>query len=396
MENINQIEQLLNEVQTISGSYERVAEATGENFNLFSILQMESDEVGTHSRFIAELLNPQGRHGQKDVFLKKFLENFEIEESKTQDAKVFVEYHIGQITKDFESGGRIDILVRNIDPVIMIENKIYAREQHKQLNRYHKAFPTGVLFYLTLYGEMSNDKSLKENIYKTISYETDIINWLEECRKESANIPILRESISQYINLIKKLTNQSLNTKMSQEIINRVLRDEDSVQSYIDLYEVRRGLVISLFDMIIPKIKVKLEKQGFIKIKTMVAAKTKNDYKGILISFQNEVLEKNNLSIKLNFEGRSYADLILGFHNENNIKKEDQELYKLFLNQFSNRSKKSINYPAYILYDDEYKNWGVKTLGKIHFHFDDFYNDLYDNKLKPMLEIVDLRFSMNK
>ena len=45
MENQHEIGQILNEVQTISDSYERVAEVTGENFNIFSILQMESDEV---------------------------------------------------------------------------------------------------------------------------------------------------------------------------------------------------------------------------------------------------------------------------------------------------------------------------------------------------------------
>lgn len=62
MEKQNEVGQLLNEVQTISESYERVAGATGENFNIFSILQMESDEVATHSRFIAELLNRKGQH----------------------------------------------------------------------------------------------------------------------------------------------------------------------------------------------------------------------------------------------------------------------------------------------------------------------------------------------
>jgi hypothetical protein len=38
MEKLNTINQLLNEIQTISESYKRVAEATGENFNIFSVI----------------------------------------------------------------------------------------------------------------------------------------------------------------------------------------------------------------------------------------------------------------------------------------------------------------------------------------------------------------------
>ena len=89
--------------------------------------------------------------------------------------------------------------------IIMIENKIYASEQPNQLLRYYNAFPNGKLFYLTLFGEESKQNFPKEK-YNIISYENDIIIWLEECKKESVNIPILRESITQYINLIKKLS----------------------------------------------------------------------------------------------------------------------------------------------------------------------------------------------
>lgn len=111
MAELNTINQLLNEIQTISESYKRVAEATGENFNIFSVLQMESDEVKTHSRFLAELLNPKGSHGQKDVFLKKFIERFGIEKFDTSNAKVDVEFFIGQVTECKDD--KMDILNRS-------------------------------------------------------------------------------------------------------------------------------------------------------------------------------------------------------------------------------------------------------------------------------------------
>ena len=79
----------------------------------------------------------------------------------------------------------------------------------------------GVTAYLTLDGSEPDDSS-KGNLesgkhYYTISYQLHIVNWLESCLKEASNQPILRESIKQYIILIKKLTN-TLNTEQEKEL----------------------------------------------------------------------------------------------------------------------------------------------------------------------------------
>ena len=129
MSDLKTIEQLLNEVQTISESYERVAKATGENFNIFSVLNLETNEVTTHSRFIAEMLNPNGSHGQENEFLELFTTMFSNLELKTSEAKVKTEHSF--------NNGRIDIIVRDsFNNAIIIENKIYAEEQEKQISRY--------------------------------------------------------------------------------------------------------------------------------------------------------------------------------------------------------------------------------------------------------------------
>src|SRR4051812_21689271 len=80
---------------------------TGESFNIFNVLDLEYHETRLHSKFIAELLNPQGSHGQKTVFLKRFLEQlniFQIEESLLAQAKVYVEEYIGPISEDCMKG----------------------------------------------------------------------------------------------------------------------------------------------------------------------------------------------------------------------------------------------------------------------------------------------------
>ncbi len=80
-----------------------------------------------------------------------------------------------------------------------------------------------LLIYLTKDGKRpeSNTTGINDDVKNktiSISYEKHIIEWLEICKKEASSLPILRETISQYINLIKKLTNQTINHKMSEDI----------------------------------------------------------------------------------------------------------------------------------------------------------------------------------
>lgn len=46
---------------------------TASAFNIFQVLGRIYDEVGTHSALLANLLNPQGSHGQGTLFLERFL-----------------------------------------------------------------------------------------------------------------------------------------------------------------------------------------------------------------------------------------------------------------------------------------------------------------------------------
>lgn len=78
------------------------------------------------------------------------------------------------------------------------------------------------VYYLTLKGEEPGDDSRGDLIagedFHLLSYSGDIVLWLSECAKEACNFPIIRESIHQYIILIKKLTNQLTDNKMADEI----------------------------------------------------------------------------------------------------------------------------------------------------------------------------------
>jgi hypothetical protein len=394
MEKLNTINQLLNEIQTISESYKRVAEATGENFNIFSVLQMESDEVKTHSRFLAELLNPKGSHGQKDVFLKKFVERFGIETFDTINAKVDVEYSIGKVSHKLEEGGRIDILImdNNSNPIIMIENKIYAPEQPKQLRRYKQFAPNALLLFLTLDGKHSEDKSINKDDYQCISYQSDILNWLEECRKESVNISILRETITQYINLIKILTGQNINTKMSLDITNRIIKDEQSFETYNKLIkakeEVRKQIFIQELFPLINEIGKKFNLEIHLNQEQLLNNTIAwNSY----FWFENSTLKNLNLLMCFAFNrAKGYQDFIHGFSFKNIDGNKDlfeyQSIKTQFQNSFANSEKETKHWLSWRYFDEYWNFEDLDTLKNIK--FGNFKTD-FEEKVKAMLAIID-------
>lgn len=221
---IENIQQLMTRINEISNKYEEISKVSGDNFNVFRVIELTSDEVRLHSKFLAELLNPKGSHGQGSKFLDLFIQQFDIKNVDPETSKVDVEKYIGNKT-DTE-GGRIDILIEDSNQnAIIIENKIYARDQENQLVRY-STYTTNskIIFYLNLDGSDPSEYSchgLKiDEDFKVISYKDDILTWLENCKKESVSLPLLREGITHYMNLIKHLTGQSNNTTMDKEIID--------------------------------------------------------------------------------------------------------------------------------------------------------------------------------
>lgn len=188
----------------------------GECFNIFQVMGMASDEVHTHSSLIAELLNSHGSHGCGDKFLQLFIKYIpELQDLNfnTKQAQTRVEYPIGEITKDYEEGGRIDILIEADGKAIVIENKIYAGDQPKQLWRYYKysekKYNNHKLLYLTLNGKDPSKEStysLSEDKYICVSYANNVMKWVNDCIKNVENKPHIKIILTQYKKIIQSLT----------------------------------------------------------------------------------------------------------------------------------------------------------------------------------------------
>lgn len=229
------IQQFFQEVENICALEQAQQEERnrkGENYNLFSILSIERYEL-KHSALIANLLDPKGSHGCGDAFLRAFFEialkerAYPFEDCTLPHSDT--EYYTGPIAGD--TGGRIDILIQSSCYGLIIENKIYAGDQDKQLTRYDnygkKTFGADGyrLVYLTLYGydaskESTATKSAEEVGYLRLSYAEDILRWLEQCARLAYDKPLVRESLNQYIRTIKQLTYQDMNRKNIEKIID--------------------------------------------------------------------------------------------------------------------------------------------------------------------------------
>ncbi len=265
------INSILQQVSIITKKYNELAKITGENFNVFKILKVETKEVKLHSAFIAELLNPFGSHGQGNKFILEFINilgkkneqkiNFNIDGVKN----VIVEKYLGEKTDN--NGGRIDIILEdNQNNFIVIENKIYALDQENQLIRYNNAYKDSPIVYLTLYGNEPREYSIGvesevKNKLICISFKEDILKWLITCKKYTTDYPLLRETITQYINTIKTLTNQTTNTYMSTEIVNQILKSGE-IEAAFEIIKNTEELKEAIINELLMRLKIK--KEGYV------------------------------------------------------------------------------------------------------------------------------------
>ena len=199
------------------------------DYNIFDVL--EAKEI-KHSKFIASLLDPKGLHYQGDLFLNKFIEVCGIDDFglDTLNSQVYREYK------------NIDIYITDGNKHIIIENKRWTGDHNEQVARYIKTideqnkdelseiYERILVLYLTPFDyvieklggidEVGKDYlKLGQNqvAFRHISYENEILKWLNAIKAEIINLTDLNVLISQYEKAVKKLTNQG--EKMENNLI---------------------------------------------------------------------------------------------------------------------------------------------------------------------------------
>ncbi len=238
-----QYSNLLSGVNTIKSIFDKISVHFAYNYNIFSILRnIETKEEITHTPFLTNLLNINGIHKQKKLFYKAFIQQlFKNDKAKVEYfTKIDTDYFFiaSERTTFF---GRLDILIEHYSKenpfVICIENKIYAKDQPLQLERYYKYLKSKnledsqiLLIYLTVYGNEPKkapensqayinaenkkgkisisselyDKLRKNGILKLISHKNNI---KEILKNTIPNIKAenVKQTVNQYYKLIKIL-----------------------------------------------------------------------------------------------------------------------------------------------------------------------------------------------
>lgn len=206
----------------------KILDESKSDFNIFQTIANPYDEMNLHSKFIYTILNEK-KYGYE--FLLSFLKNIGLDLAGIDKSSIKIE------REKAVHDGRLDLYIkfRANDELysIAIENKIYAGDQNKQLDRYLDyldAINKGkekYLYYLTLDGHDPSSESCS-NLSKVIniSYSENILNWIGEAISISAKEAKLREALVQYEELLEKICGKDIDYTM--EIKDYILKNADN------------------------------------------------------------------------------------------------------------------------------------------------------------------------
>jgi len=321
------------------------------DFNFINLLKGFKDEI-THSKIIAEFLNPQGSHYQKELFLEKFFEVLNFESENLKEWEVYIEFFVENITG--KGQGKIDIFFRNEkeNKFIILENKIWASDQSSQIYKYVEAlykkfkiknYNNILVLYLTPFKREISSYSLdnyyikgnylvdsttknEKAIFKNITYENEILNWLEKSLKEVENISNLREALKQYQKAVKNITNKEEDIMSLEEYLKKLLEgdeeDKEILKTLIIDFENFKKFVNGdkeclkiMEDENINEIIKKIKK--FIRKKTME----------LLVNQLRDYAENNNLEIN------NVEDFLSGEKEKKLILKKGENYFYIYFSQ---------------------------------------------------------------
>lgn len=216
------MKELINKIKELEDGKE------SDDFNVFSMLQIENDEVRLHSRFLSYLFNHTSSHGCKNLFLYKLLDLIGKEK---ESFTVFPELILGDL-------GRADITLRNETRIILLENKVWSGLGRNQLERYSEYLNSQKQKEKLLVFLSPSKQDIKDQIdgveIISITYK-DISSVLSETVSEIKH-PSLIEVLKQYIKICRKLSGENMEDHTNEEI-RKILRENGAFNVYKKIWQ---------------------------------------------------------------------------------------------------------------------------------------------------------------
>ncbi|WP_427873510.1 PD-(D/E)XK nuclease family protein [Flavobacterium sp. MMS24-S5] len=220
-EDIPKYDKLLDDFSAMKKEYYEWNRKKAERYNIFQILNIKHAETKTHTPFLINLLNPKGSHAHGLLFFDLFINAIAPESKKHLYQNLKISNLRVKKEKSTEDG-RLDIIIESFGLgeqfIIVIENKINAKDQKKQLSRYYSHCKKSgytddniLLIYLTKCKKDAKDSSmsflererLKEaDVLVNMSYRQDIKNILKTYIKQ-LNSKKVKFITKQYLDIIK-------------------------------------------------------------------------------------------------------------------------------------------------------------------------------------------------
>lgn len=179
--------------------------------------------------------------------------------------------------------------------------------------------------------------------YLTISYADTIIRWLDKCIALAARLPLVRETLIQYSNHLKILTNQDMNTKNQEEIVKTLadFGNLEAVQNVFLNYP-------KIFDYLVKKhFNPKMEefaKQNGLVYHYERATKNYDSYIGFYLTKE---LWKGKITISFDFEEGSYYYGVYNDPEEYQLSQENKALLRQQLSEKGIPVRETDWYPFY-------------------------------------------------
>lgn len=277
------------------------------DFNPYLQMLSKNDEVRLHSRLICGFLNPLGKHYQGDVFLEEFLQCVGLREwfGDTRNARVYKEYE------------NIDMYITNGERHIIVENKIWAEDQLRQIERYIESiakeqsqesselessdidsndmesnelessesetpqeqgasYDNIAVLYLAPYKRVPSKYSLgkweirgdylvngdNQVRFKAITYKKEILAWIEKSQAKVGCITNLNAALLFYKDVVQIITKTKENT-MSVEKFLTDNNMEENMKIVFEILKSKDKIIESYCEAIIEKHREQIESKDF-------------------------------------------------------------------------------------------------------------------------------------
>ena len=327
------------------------------DYNIFTLFHDFSDEVNLHSNFIASLLDPNGDHYKGDLFLKLFLETCGIDDLSidTSRATVFKEFK------------HIDIYISDGKKHIILENKVYAKDQPTQIARYIKAIKNEgaedediCVLYLHPDGKLPDNQSfgdyhaklLGENPsikFKVISYGKEILEWIDKCKNEVSNLTDLNVFLSQYKDVIEMIYDRYKRIdKMETANLVEIFKENYTAVSEIanNYQETRKKIIDEFFENVKDILENDLKDKYSIELNSVA-------YRPVVIKNTISQDEKwKNFYFTVEFQKSStYSEPFVGFRKDDDKEVKVSDFDKPNITQLGEQTKYFLAYGK--LFDDD-------------------------------------------